>query len=71
MATLLEPVVIEPLFNKFEPLETTHPELVASIEKVVAHAGLTIPRDHMYMMIASDKTNEVNAYVAGFGASKR
>jgi STE24 endopeptidase len=71
LATLLEPVVAEPLFNKFEALEATHPELVASIEKVVAHAGLTIPRDHMYMMMASDKTNEVNAYVAGFGASKR
>ena len=65
------PVVIEPLFNKFEPLEKTHPELVESIEKVVAHAGLTIPRDHMFLMKASEKTKQVNAYVTGLGASRR
>lgn len=41
----VQPLVIDPLFNKFEPLETTHPELVVSIEKVVSRAGLTIPRE--------------------------
>jgi STE24 endopeptidase len=67
----LQPVVIDPLFDKFEPLEATHPELVASIEKVVSHAGLTIPRDRMFLMKASEKTKQVNAYVTGFGQSKR
>jgi Zn-dependent protease with chaperone function len=67
----IQPLVIDPLFNKFEPLEATHPELVSSIEKVVSHAGLTIPRDRMFLMRASDKTKQVNAYVTGLGASKR
>jgi Zn-dependent protease with chaperone function len=67
----IEPVVIDPLFNEFEPLQTTNPELVASIEKVVSHAGLTIPRDRIFVMKASKKTKQVNAYVIGLGASKR
>lgn len=67
----LQPLVIDPLFNKFEPLESTHPELVESIEKVVSHAGLTIPRDRVFLMKASEKTKQVNAYVTGLGASKR
>ena len=67
----IQPLVIDPLFNKFEPLQTTRPELVASIEKVVSHAGLTIPRDRMFLMKASEKTKQVNAYVIGLGASKR
>ncbi|MGB2890754.1 MAG: M48 family metallopeptidase [Candidatus Acidiferrales bacterium] len=67
----IQPVVIDPLFNKFEPLETTHPELVVSIEKVVSRAGLTIPRDQIFLMKASEKTKQVNAYVTGLGTSKR
>ena len=69
--SFLQPLVIDPLFNKFEPLQSTHPELVESIEKVVSHAGLTIPRDRMFLMKASEKTKQVNAYVTGLGASKR
>ena len=69
--SFLQPLVIDPLFNKFEPLEATHPELVESIEKVVSHAGLTIPRDRVFLMKASEKTKQVNAYVSGLGASKR
>lgn len=67
----IQPLLIDPLFNKFEPLQTTHPELVSSIEKVLSHAGLAIPRDRMFLMKASEKTKQVDAYVAGFGASKR
>lgn len=69
--SFLQPLVIDPLFNKFEPLQSTHPELVESIEKVVSHAGLTIPRDRVFLMKASEKTKQVNAYVSGLGASKR
>ena len=69
--SFLQPLVIDPLFNKFEPLQSTHPELVESIEKVVSHAGLTIPRDRVFLMKASEKTKQVNAYVTGLGASKR
>jgi STE24 endopeptidase len=69
--SFLQPLVIDPLFNKFEPLQSTHPELVESIEKVVAHAGLMVPRDRVFLMKASEKTKQVNAYVTGLGASKR
>ena len=69
--SFLQPLVIDPLFNKFAPLQSTHPELVESIEKVVSHAGLTIPRDRVFLMKASEKTKQVNAYVTGLGASKR
>ena len=67
----IQPLLIDPLFSKFEPLQTTHPELVSSIEKVLSHAGLTIPRDRMFLMKASEKTKQVDAYVTGLGASKR
>jgi Zn-dependent protease with chaperone function len=67
----IQPLLIDPLFNKFEPLQTTHLELVSSIERVLSHAGLTIPRDRMFLMKASEKTKQVDAYVTGFGASKR
>jgi Zn-dependent protease with chaperone function len=67
----ISPWFIDPLFNKFEPLEAKHPELVTEIEKVVQRAGLEIPRERMFLMQASEKTNRVNAYVTGFGASKR
>ena len=68
---LVEPVLIEPLFYKFEPLESRHPQLVDALENVVARGGLTIPRDRMFEMKASDKLNSLNAYVSGLGASKR
>ena len=65
------PLVIDPLFNKFEPLSKDHPDLVASIEKLTKHAGVPIPPDRMFLMVASQKTNAINAYVTGLGTSKR
>lgn len=67
----IAPYVIDPLFNKFEPLEKTHPELVTAIEKVVQRAGMFIPPERMFEMKASEKVTTLNAYVTGFGASKR
>ena len=67
----ISPWFIDPLFNKFEPLQTTNPDLVAAIENLTRHAGVPIPPDRMFLMRASEKTNEVNAYVTGLGASKR
>jgi Zn-dependent protease with chaperone function len=67
----IEPVVVEPLFFKFEPLEATQPALVAAIQKVTARAGLVIPPDRMFEMKASEKLKSLNAYVTGIGASKR
>jgi STE24 endopeptidase len=65
------PLVVDPLFNKFEPLEKNNPALVAAIEKSVQRSGVNIPRSRMFEMKASEKTTELNAYVTGFGASKR
>lgn len=67
----ISPLVIDPLFNKFERLQNTQPELVGEIERIVNHGGLDIPRERMFEMKASEKVNAVNAYVTGFGASKR
>ncbi len=67
----ISPVVIAPLFNKFEPLQATQPALVAQIERVVTRGGLNIPTDRMFEMNASEKVNTLNAYVSGIGASKR
>ena len=68
---LIEPVVIDPLFFKFTPLEKTQPTLTARIEAMLHHAGLEIPPSRIFEMNASAKTNALNAYVNGVGASKR
>ncbi|HMC29949.1 MAG TPA: M48 family metallopeptidase, partial [Candidatus Angelobacter sp.] len=67
----LSPILIDPLFNKFEPLDKSNPQLVDAIEKVTQRGGLTIPRDRMFLMKASEKVTTLNAYVTGFGPSKR
>ena len=67
----VEPFVVEPLFFKFEPLAKQHSALVTDLEKVVARGGLAIPPDRMFEMKASEKVTSINAYVTGFGASKR
>lgn len=63
--------LIEPLFNKYEPLEKNHAALVAKLEQVVQRTGTDIPPDRMFLMKASEKTNGLNAYVSGLGATKR
>ncbi len=68
---VITPLIIDPLFNKFEPLSKEHPDLVAAIEKLTKHAGVSIPPDRVFLMAASKKTNALNAYVTGLGASKR
>jgi len=67
----LAPVVFDPLFNHFEPLEKSNPQLVDAIERVTGRGGLSIPRDRMFLMKASEKVTTLNAYVTGFGPSKR
>jgi STE24 endopeptidase len=68
---LITPYVIDPLFNKFEPLAASNPALVARLEQVVAHTGMAIPPERMFLMRASAKSTTLNAYVTGFGPSKR
>ena len=68
---MIAPVVIDPLYYDFTPLQTTQPQLVQQLEKVVQRGGLEIPSDRMYEMDASKKVTTLNAYVTGFGPSKR
>ena len=70
-SVVLEPLVIDPLFNKFEPLTNTHAALVTKLETVVAKTGTNIPPERMFLMKASEKSNGINAYVTGLGATKR
>jgi STE24 endopeptidase len=67
----ITPYVIDPLFNKFEPLAQSDPALVIQLERVVARTGIAIPPERMFLMRASAKYTGLNAYVTGFGASKR
>jgi STE24 endopeptidase len=67
----VKPIIVDPLFDKFEPLEKTNPALVSEIEKVTQRGGLSIPRDRMFLMKASEKVTTLNAYVTGLGPSKR
>ena len=65
------PVLLDPMFNTFVPLENTQPLLVSEIERVTRRGGLSIPRDRMFEMKASAKVTTYNAYVTGIGATKR
>jgi Zn-dependent protease with chaperone function len=67
----IAPVVIDPLFFEYQPLAAKAPELTERIEKVTERGGLSIPPGRMFLMDASKKLNSLNAYVTGFGASKR
>ena len=70
LSIFAEPLIIDPLYNKFEPLEKNHSALVAKLEQVVARTGTRIPPERMFLMKASEKSNGLNAYVTGIGATK-
>jgi Zn-dependent protease with chaperone function len=67
----ISPYVIDPLFNKYEPLSTKAPQLVPELQRITRRAGQEIAPGRMFWMKASDKTIATNASVNGFGASKR
>ena len=67
----VQPVVVDPLFHRFEPLAQKDPALAARLEELVHRAGETIPPSRMFWMDAGTKTPGLNAYVTGIGASKR
>src|ERR1700684_2282605 len=71
LLVFIQPVIVDPLFHKFEPLQQKDPGLTASLEKMVQRAGVNIPPERMFWMGAGEKTTELNAYVTGIGASKR
>lgn len=67
----LQPLIIDPMFHKFVPLQQKDPALVASLEQMVQRSGAHIPPERMFWMGAAEKTTGLDAYVTGFGASKR
>jgi STE24 endopeptidase len=67
----VQPLVVDPMFHKFEPLAQKDPALTMALEKMVQRAGETIPPERMFWMGAAEKTTGLNAYVTGLGASKR
>ena len=67
----VEPFVIDPMFNHYEPLTVKAPQLVPELQRVTRRAGMEVPPERMFWMEASNKTIVTNAYVTGFGASKR
>lgn len=70
LGTLAAPL-LDRAFNTFEPLQKANPALVQQLERVVARTGIQIPPSRMFLMKASAKTNGLNAYVTGIGATRR
>jgi Zn-dependent protease with chaperone function len=65
------PLVVDPMFNHFEPLAKSNPALVQELERVIDKTGVSIPPARMFLMKASEKYTSSNAYVTGFGSSQR
>ncbi|MCK4535947.1 MAG: M48 family metallopeptidase, partial [Desulfuromonadales bacterium] len=63
----LSPVLIEPLFFKFEPLQRT--DLAEQVKSVMAGAGLQV--DRVLQVDASRRSRHSNAYFTGIGRVKR
>jgi len=70
-ALFISPYAVEPMFYEFAPLAAKAPELIPAIQRVMHKAGEDIPPERMLWMKASNKTIATNAYVSGFGSSKR
>lgn len=66
-AVLLVPLVIDPLFNRFGPLQDQ--DLRAKIIRLAERAG--IENSRVFEVDASVRTKQVNAYVTGLGGSAR
>jgi Zn-dependent protease with chaperone function len=64
---VIQPVVVEPLFNRFTPLQDK--QLETQILEVAGRAG--IPARHVFQVDKSRQTHKYNAYVTGFGPSQR
>jgi STE24 endopeptidase len=65
--TYAGPIVLDPLFNRFEPLPQGR--LRADVLELARRAGVDVGQ--VYEMDASRRTTAANAYVAGLGGTKR
>lgn len=64
---VLQPLVFDPLFNKFTPLR----DLALRDQILALGARAHVPARNVYEVDMSEKTTKVNAYVSGFGTSQR
>ena len=65
--TLLAPLIITPLFFEVRPLDDLN--LRERVFTLAERANM--PVDDLYVVDASSKTTQINAYVAGFGDAQR
>ncbi|MGI9861460.1 M48 family metallopeptidase [Moorella naiadis] len=67
VSTFLWPLLIAPLFNRFQPV--TGGPVKTMVTRLAGRAGLRI--DQILVMDASRRTTTANAYFTGLGATKR
>jgi Zn-dependent protease with chaperone function len=67
LVSFVAPIVIEPIFNRFEPLGDEG--LSQALRDLAARAGA--PVRHVLVADASRRTKKVNAYVSGVGRTRR
>src|ERR1700681_2155576 len=67
LGVVMTPLIIDPLFNKFEPLKD--PVLRRDLLNEAARAGIEGSR--VYQVDKSKQTKTMNAYMTGLGPSKR
>jgi STE24 endopeptidase len=65
--SFVAPIVLEPVFNRFSPLQDA--ELAARLRALADRAGA--PVREILVADASRRTTKLNAYVSGLGASRR
>lgn len=63
----ISPYVLEPLFNKFTPIEND--ELETQLKKTLDKAGIKVSK--VFKMDASKRSSHTNAYFSGIGKVKR
>jgi STE24 endopeptidase len=63
----LAPLLVEPLFNRFRPLEDA--DLVAELRMLADRAQ--VPIEEVLVADASRRTRKANAYVSGLGRTRR
>ncbi|MDN5325886.1 MAG: endopeptidase [Moorella sp. (in: firmicutes)] len=67
ISTFLWPLIIAPIFNRFQPV--TAGPIKTMVTRLASRAGLKI--DQILIMDASRRTTTANAYFTGLGATKR
>ena len=67
LMVFVHPIVIDPIFNRFTPVE--EPEVRERAEAIAKRAGISV--GEILWMDASRRTKRTNAYFTGLGATKR